>query len=701
LLNYAHLTVDREPETSIFWVFAGNSSRFTVDYYNIAHSLGLKGLDSPDADVLQMVKEALERRNSGPWLLLLDNIDDGNAFFNSPPAHLTDSVLKDQRSLASYLPECQHGSILFSTRDKAVALELTGQGKIILVDKLNPDDGKALLRKKLGSEQTNEDSWTDLLEEVEYLPLAIVQAASYIRQKSLTVSRYLSNYQEMATTYLNHEFRERAGEGGVTNAILKTWLITFEQIRVQDRRAADILCMMAFFHRQEVPYYLIRAEDENQPAFDHSMGTLLAFSLVTCPNEFYSYSVHNLVQLAARLWINSQLRTTVYAGLALSSVSKWYPADFQFTIKDRKWTVEESQNGHESRERCAELLVQVDPVLRYNEPNTSNITEYENLLQNCQVYLRKRHQYRLSEQYISQLVDALRSVHGESNIRTIHAMGELGYLHYCQGNYAASEAKVREALTICDSFSAPIATIEDLHRKLAWASQEQQKFAIAESLHHTVLTRRKKDLGMDSPTTLDSFDDLGYTLSRFGKHDAAKPVLEAAVAGRGRVLGPDHPKTLRSVNRLATVLRAQGDWIAAETMGRRVVEGTELALGPRAGGTVRSKGQLALTLEKLQKFDEAEVLYCEIASIKEETLDPQDVGLLRTLVQVAGFLRGRKRFVEAARMYAKAREGYEGRGGIGCEEAVSCSELWKDTVRDMNEEDSESEESEDGFHLVN
>lgn len=687
LLNYAHLTIEREPDTSVFWAFAGNASRFAADYYEIARASGLKGFDAPEADILQMVKEFLEQKTSGPWLLLLDNIDDGDAFFHPPPAHVTDSVLKTQRSLASYLPVCQHGSILFSTRDKAVALELTEQGSIVFVDQMSPEDGRALLKESLKSKQTNDDSWTTLLQEVEYLPLAIVQAASYINQKSLTVSRYLSNYQTMPMSYLNHEFRTRTSQGGITQAVLKTWLITFEQIRAHDRRAADILCIMAFFHRQEIPYYLIQGQNESQATFDDSMGTLLAFSLVSCRNEFYSYSVHSLVQLAARLWINNQpAQTTNFAALALSSLSKWYPVDFQFTVKDRKWEPGQSKQGHETKERCSELLPHVDPVLQHNAPTESNIHEYERLLQNCHVYLRKRHQYQLSEQYITQLVDATRAVLGDTNTRTIHAIGELGYLHYCQGNHAASEAEVRKALTLCEAFPAPIDTLEALHRKLAWASQEQQKYATAESLHRGILERRKADLGMESPATLDSLDDLGYTLSRAGDCGAARSVLEAAVAGRGRVLGEEHPKTLRSVNRLAAVLREQGDWAAAETMGRRVVAGTELALGPRAGGSLRCKMQLALTLEKVHKVDEAEGLYREIVEIGEEVLEARDVGLLRLLVLVGGFCRRRGRLQEAARLYAKAKEGYEGRDGVGSKEALSCWDSWQEIVKDMNEE---------------
>jgi hypothetical protein len=96
----------------------------------------------------------------------------------------------------SYLPQYTHGSILVTTRSQDKALNLVKQRDIITVDLISYVDTRTLFEKKLGGDDDNNDNANvsaELLVALEFMPLAIVQAAAYIvrRKPQYSVREYL------------------------------------------------------------------------------------------------------------------------------------------------------------------------------------------------------------------------------------------------------------------------------------------------------------------------------------------------------------------------------------------------------------------------------------------------------------------------------------------------------------------------------
>jgi hypothetical protein len=98
--------------------------------------------------------------------------------------------------LRAYLPLSNHGSIIVGTRNKAVALRMVEDNDIIGVEPMNEATALSLLRAKLGMQGRREDL-IELAEALEHMPLAIVQAAAYIRQRSprWSVQQYLRQFE--------------------------------------------------------------------------------------------------------------------------------------------------------------------------------------------------------------------------------------------------------------------------------------------------------------------------------------------------------------------------------------------------------------------------------------------------------------------------------------------------------------------------
>jgi hypothetical protein len=66
----------------VVWIHASNLTRFRQGYRDMADKLLLPGREDLKADVLQLVHAWLSDRRSGPWLMILDNVDDDGIFFS-------------------------------------------------------------------------------------------------------------------------------------------------------------------------------------------------------------------------------------------------------------------------------------------------------------------------------------------------------------------------------------------------------------------------------------------------------------------------------------------------------------------------------------------------------------------------------------------------------------------------------------------
>lgn len=137
---------------------------------------------------------------------------------------------------ADILPESSNGSVLITSRSREAAFELVGKDENILkVEPISEGYALALFRKKLEGED-HEDEVLELLRNLDYMPLAISQAAAYIRQRAprVTVSKYLKDFyrsEKDRASLLNNVVRDRRRDGKALNSVLTTWQISFEYIR--------------------------------------------------------------------------------------------------------------------------------------------------------------------------------------------------------------------------------------------------------------------------------------------------------------------------------------------------------------------------------------------------------------------------------------------------------------------------------------
>ncbi|PVH67508.1 FabD/lysophospholipase-like protein, partial [Cadophora sp. DSE1049] len=288
-------------DCSVFWIPATNFESLQQAYLNICQQLHLPGWDNKNEDPKRLLQSYLSQASAGQWLLVFDNADDISMW--------TGRQGSDQIScrLIDYLPTSQDGRIVFTSRDRKTAYDLVQRGHRVEVPELSEDVAMDLLQKYVPTNDLgkHEDDAKSLLEQLTYLPLAIVQAASYINKNDISLATYLlllADQEQEVIDLLSAHFEDDSRYRDVKNPVATTWLISFKQIQLRDPLAADYLSFMACVDSKNVPQSLLPPGLSRKTEVD-AIGTLHAYSFINKRQADSSLDVHRLVHLATRNWL--------------------------------------------------------------------------------------------------------------------------------------------------------------------------------------------------------------------------------------------------------------------------------------------------------------------------------------------------------------------------------------------------------------
>jgi hypothetical protein len=249
--------------------------------------------------------------------MIIDNADDVEVFTcrsTGGRGNQDEFASRAAPTLLDSIPQSSNGSILITSRSRDVAFRLTGDyADIIRVRPMDQAGALTLLRNQLkgsfGQDDAEQDGVeqedaTALVEALDYMPLAISQAAAYISQRAprATVSRYLQDLRKGdrdRAKLLQMDLGDTRRDGTASNSIIATWQISFEHIRRERPSATRLLSLMSLFNRQGIPESLLsgRYHESNDVSadFEDDLNTLLSFSLVATDVDGRHLQMHRLV----------------------------------------------------------------------------------------------------------------------------------------------------------------------------------------------------------------------------------------------------------------------------------------------------------------------------------------------------------------------------------------------------------------------
>lgn len=162
-----------------------NARSFLHDIEGIAQQLRIRSDATQNMDVEDLVRRHLSTERAGRWLLIVDNADDTEMF---------------KQSLLRYLPTSPLGVTIFTTRHSSVARSLA-VSNLLEVKDLSLYEATKLLKTTMAGLDSFKDpkAVAELLAELRYIPLAIIQAAAYINHNEIPVPEYLRLFRSGAS----------------------------------------------------------------------------------------------------------------------------------------------------------------------------------------------------------------------------------------------------------------------------------------------------------------------------------------------------------------------------------------------------------------------------------------------------------------------------------------------------------------------
>ncbi|KAI7081972.1 hypothetical protein KC356_g8742 [Hortaea werneckii] len=546
-IEFCYRIRDRSPEIWTFWVHASSAARFDADIRKLACDAGIPGWNDPKSDAFALIYSWLRDERNGKWILVLDNVDDESFLFERP-----DGNDEGARIRTAYLPPCAHGSTVITSRSCAATARLTDECNTIVVNHMGETAALALLEKKLGQSAAVEDM-QKLAEALGYMPLALAQAAAYIKRRGsrYSIGRYLVQLEESEksqTSLLSSASTELRRDEQAQNSIILTLQISFQHVHNERPSAVDLLSLMSMYNNQGIPEYLLKAGwSGTDTDFDEDIVTLEESLLINITMSSTTYfEMHRLVQVAARAWLRSQGEYQNCAQEALRHLANAHH-NAHHKGEDMDWREYLELAPHNTS-----CLLRLDEISSPPPHFRDKVRSSRALLQYKAAQIAWRQgslstaEFLVAESYKTRL-----ALLGEEDKETLLALNFHGVVLAKGGEYEAGEDKIRQALRA-----------------------------------------RERVHGREDAATLTSVSDLAFVLKYQGKYEAAEEASRRVLEGREKMLGKKHPETLLSAECLAAFTELRGLHAEILSLYKRDVARFITSLGLRRPDTVRIQDAL-------------------------------------------------------------------------------------------------------------
>ncbi|KAJ5553447.1 hypothetical protein N7494_002825 [Penicillium frequentans] len=632
-LQLAYWAKKHMPGHSIFWVAALSEGSFKQAYAEIVRQLGIhKATD--DETILELVQRYLSSDAAGPWLLIVDNADDLDLLFGSAD---------NTGGLYEYLPVSRSGVMLLTTRSREVAVSFA-ERNIIEIQKMMPAEATSFVEKVVDKGLLcDRQTTTQLLEELNMLPLAITQAAAYMNRNDISTSRYLELMHGTEHDRIGLMSRHFHDHTRYPDAVATTWLISFNRIRESDAAAAELLAFISFIEPKAIPRTLFPPLDSEEQ-MEFAIGTLCGYAFMTKRDDGKVFDMHSLVQLATRLWVHQEgdtqriLKNTTHHIAVAFPQSDWSNRGLWRAYLPHALTLLWKNEAHEIEERY-ELCYKIGMCLLEDGRTKDAIRCFKEDLSwkdRCcdnEHPLRLRAQHELARAYqadgqiksavdlLEQVVAIRQKVLAEENTSRLNSQHDLARAYQADGQMKRAMELLQYVVTVRER------TLAENHKyrlssqhELARAYHVDGQIKRAVELLEYVVTVRKRTIAEDHPDLLLSQQVLATVYHSDGQNKMAVKLLEHVVAVRQNTHDQEHPSQLASQHQLAGVYQADGQIHKALGLLEYVVTVRERTLAESHPSRLASQHVLARAYQADGQIKKAVGLLEHVVAVREKTL---------------------------------------------------------------------------------
>lgn len=669
-VEYCRQVRRRSPETWVLWIHASNAARCEKSLCDLADRARIPGRRDHNVNIFQLVGNWIRDENIGQWILALDNIDDDRLL--RPPSV---TALQGQASchsnastepLLRYLLESSNGSIIATSRNKGVALEIAGHKNVIEVLPMENVEALDLLSRKL-NRPTGDEGMVKLVEALEFMPLAIIQAAGYIIHRSprCSVSQYLEKIRKKdheAVRLLNYEAGLLYRDWEAKNSILLTWQISFDHIYSVRPSASGLLSLMSFFDRQGIPESIVRvqpSQDIKIPSeisyqqdqengsefgidlqFENDIGTLSDYSFISVVEHGKLFTMHRLVQLTVRTWLKTHGQLEQWKETFINNLYTNFPT-----------------GEYENWAKCRSLFPHVKSAVSQQPESRESLQHWATLLYRGAWYAWQSGKIACVREMASNSRKQRVKLLGAEDNEALDSTAMLATAYWLEGHWEEAEKLQVQVMEIRKTKLGEVHpdTLTSM-AELALTYRRQGRWQQAEILEVQLMETRKTKLGEDHPATLMSMANLALTYRNQGWWEEAENLLVQVLEIRKKKLGTDHPDTLRSMGNLAATYGDQGRWKEAEQLQVLLMNTIKTKLGLNHPDTLTNMANLAATYGNQGRWKEAEKLQVRVIERRKTKLGTDHPDMLRSMGNLAATYRSQGRWEQAEQLGIQAME---------------------------------------------
>ncbi|KAJ5737346.1 uncharacterized protein N7483_002471 [Penicillium malachiteum] len=665
-IEYSYQVRSQSPATWVFWVHASNDARFEQSFRDIADQIKIQGRQDPQVNIFKLVENWLLDESRGKWLLILDNVDNDQLLCSFSVAGREDPISSrtnaSTKPLLEYIPKSRNGSVIITSRAREVALKMAIHKNLIEIKPMEESEALELLQRKLDQPRENKEG-LQLMNALEFMPLAIVQAASYIlqRESRYSVSQYLQDFQGSdceAIRLLKKEAGHLYRDWEAKNSILVTWQISFDYIRQTTPSAADLLSLMSLFDRQGIPENLIQyqpkasnrsisehpnnfdnddddtSESDIGPDFEDDITTLRGFSFISISEDNTSFTMHRLVQLTMRAWLKSHKQINQFRERFIRILCDEFP-----TGEFENW------------ERCRPLFPHVRAAMSQRPLSTKNLQEWATLLYRGAWYAWQSGNIADTREMAARSREQRMILLGQEHEEALNSTGMLAIAYWLDGRWEEAEQLFVQVMkTRKTKLGEDHPDTLTSMANLASTYWKQGRWEKAEQLEVQVMETRKTKLGEDHPDTLSSMANLASTYRKQGRWEKAEQLEVQVMETRKTKLGEDHPDTLSSMANLASTYRKQGRWEKAEQLEVQVMKTRKTKLGEDHPDTLTSMANLAATYWNQGRWEKAEQLDVQVMKTRKTKLGEDHPDTLTSMANLASTYWNQGRWEKAEQL---------------------------------------------------
>lgn len=396
----------REKYKIIWWINSESQTLLTNDYLDLGRMLGYKDRNLDRESVFKVTKEYLQ--NNDNWLLIFDNA-----------VKVVD--------LFKYIPQMSKGHIIITSRNP----NWSEIGEEIVIDVFEREEAIKFLLKRSGLEE--KESAGKLVDELGCLPLALEQAASYIKTKGKTIIAYLKLFNK----YQIKLFEKSAKPLSYTETVATTWKISFENISNTIPEALSLLNILAFLYASDIPVNLIKKRVEILPEvlkdeliFDNAIEELLKYSLISITKN--NISIHRLVQSVIRSELSEEQQ------------KKWLDTGFNILKNELIFNVEDKVQ----RFKVAKLIPHAQEILKYLNKYKIISNDLVKFVINLNIYFYESAMYNDCLTYLEEILDKSKGVSEVDEGYIVMLKKNIGEIYIILNKYECAIKYLEEALSM-------------------------------------------------------------------------------------------------------------------------------------------------------------------------------------------------------------------------------------------------------------